>query len=112
MKMRPIALIPEFEHHPWGGTRLIEEYNKPAEQRMISESWELCCKGKHLTRVDDVLCPSTLSETLKKYGWRETIGTLWNSYEDFPLLVKLIDASHDTPVSVCPDEQYAREHED
>lgn len=112
MKMRPVVLIPALKHHSWGGTKLSADYGKSAQDGNISESWELSCQPDGLTRVDDVLCPYTFSETLKKYGWLETIGTKWQSQTEFPLLVKLIDAQQASPITVCPDEGYARENED
>lgn len=111
MKMRPVVLIPALKHHIWGGTRLSTDYGKSSQYGAISESWELSCHPENLTKVDDVLCPYTFFETLKKYGWLETIGTKWESQTEFPLLVKFIDAHQATPITVCPDDNYARENE-
>lgn len=111
MKMRPVVLIPDLKHHSWGGTKLSSDYGKSVQDGNISESWELSCHPDGLTKVDDILCPYTFSETLKKYGWLETIGTKWQSQTEFPLLVKFIDAQQATPITVCPDDDYARENE-
>ena len=52
----------------------------------------------------------TLSEYIEKNG-KEVLGSNCDKFEDFPILIKLIDAKKDLSVQVHPDNEYALKNE-
>lgn len=107
--MEPIFLTASCKDAIWGGTRLKEEFGKDGGER-VAESWELSChpNGPSVIRggQED---GKTLAEYLKEHP--EAIGTNGSSFEQFPILIKLIDAKKDLSVQVHPDNEYALKNE-
>lgn len=91
----------------WGGTKLRDEYGKESDCEIIAESWELSCHYDGLSIIDGMNIP--LVEYLAKHP--ETMGENCCKFDDFPILIKLIDARDNLSVQVHPNEKYAQEHE-
>lgn len=91
----------------WGGNKLREEYGKESESEIIAESWELSCHHDGLSIIDGM--DISLVEYLAKHP--ETMGENCLKFDDFPILIKLIDAKDNLSVQVHPNEKYAQEHE-
>lgn len=91
----------------WGGTKLRDEYGKESENETIAESWELSCHHDGLSIIDGMDIP--LVEYLAKHP--EAMGENFEKFDDFPILIKLIDARDNLSVQVHPNEKYAQEHE-
>ncbi len=106
--MAIIKLSPAFKDYIWGGTRLRDEYGKQCDLERVAESWELSCHKDGESRVcsgeDKGL---TLSEYIKKHG-KTVLGTDCEGFEEFPILIKLIDAKNNLSVQVHPDNEYAQ----
>lgn len=91
----------------WGGDRLREEYGKCGGER-IAESWELSCHHDGLSVIDGgEFDGMTLERFLAENP--DAVGDF--SGNDFPLLIKLIDAHDDLSIQVHPNEEYAVKHE-
>ncbi len=109
--MAVLKIIPSMHSAIWGGRKLIEEYSKDYDGANLAESWELsvhpdgpCIIGSG----EDA--GMTFPAYLKKY--KDTVlGTNCRAFEDFPILIKFIDARDNLSVQVHPDDAYAREHE-
>ncbi len=104
-----IFLEPTFRHRIWGGVKLKTEWNYSVEGDDIGECWAISAhcdgdcavknpeyNGIHLSELYD-MNPELFSS--KECG------------EQFPLLVKIIDARDDLSIQVHPDDDYAIEHE-
>lgn len=91
----------------WGGTKLREEYGKESNSEIIAESWELSCHHDGLSIIDGMDIP--LVEYLAKHP--EAMGENCKKFDDFPVLIKLIDARDNLSIQVHPNEKYAQEHE-
>lgn len=91
----------------WGGTQLAERFGKHSEAESIAETWELSCHPDGPSFLSDR--GETLVEYLEKNP--ERAGRALAKVEDFPMLVKLIDAKKNLSVQVHPDDAYALEHE-
>ncbi len=104
----PMKLSPVPKEIIWGGMRLKEHYNKVAPFEKIAESWELCVREN-----DSAIISSGEYKglSLKEYVERDStaVGTDWQG-ENFPLLIKFIDAESDLSIQVHPDEVYAETH--
>lgn len=105
--MRPFELTAPLKDYIWGGTRLRDEFGKQSGLPRIAESWELSCHrdGKSVIASGEYK-GMTLAELIDKHP--EICGRACSSAEDFPVLVKLIDAKNDLSVQVHPDDAYAK----
>ena len=92
----------------WGGTKLQKRYGYKTEGEHTGEAWVVSATGNG---------QSVVSEGT----WKgQTLGALWIQHrelfgddgeQEFPLLVKLIDAREDLSIQVHPDDDYAFHHE-
>lgn len=107
----PMKLLAPLKDYIWGGTRLKEEYHKATSLSKVAESWELSCHQDGLSIIaDGEYAGMTLAACLKQQGKR-LLGKKGEAYQQFPLLIKLIDAKDDLSVQVHPDDSFAWKEE-
>lgn len=109
--MALLKLKPSFKDYIWGGRRLVDDYHKEYDGDVLAESWELSCHPDG----PSCLCGGeedglTLRQYIEKHG-REILGSHCGRFEDFPILIKFIDARDDLSIQVHPDNEYALKHE-
>ena len=104
----PFKLTPAFKDYLWGGTKLRDEFGKDCPYDKVAESWELSCHKDGLSVIGDT--GISLKDYITEKG-SGVLGTNCEKFDDFPVLVKLIDACDDLSVQVHPDNEYARVHE-
>lgn len=106
--MYPMKLTAALKDYLWGGTKLKTEYNKKSDLEKVAESWELSChKDGPSTVANGEFAGMTLPQVIEKQG-KEILGSDCQHFEDFPILIKLIDAKDNLSVQVHPDNDYAR----
>lgn len=106
--MAIFKLRPAFKDYLWGGARLKEEYGKDCDSEKVAESWELSCHRDGECRIAEGRSAGlTLREYIQRAG-KDTLGSNCQRFEDFPILIKLIDARDDLSVQVHPNDGYAR----
>lgn len=103
--MYPLKFENLYYEKIWGG-RSLEKFRDNLPKGNIGESWDVAChtngrsvvsKGKYKgTRIDDLI----------KIKGEELIGTSI-SKENFPLLVKIIDAKDNLSIQVHPGNEHA-----
>lgn len=106
----PLRFAPLYRTVRWGGTRLASFKNTadlPGDT--IGESWEISgLEGQETQVAEGPLTGTKLSSVLRQYGERIMGSRLYERYgNDFPLLIKLIDAADDLSVQVHPDDAKA-----
>ncbi len=106
--MKVIKLEPAFKDYLWGGEKLKKEFNKKTDMKPLSESWELSCHKNGLSKIAGTQI--TLLEHIEKEG-KEILGKNAKKFENFPVLIKLIDAKDNLSVQVHPSDKYALEYE-
>lgn len=97
----------------WGGDKLVAFKRLPACDEPIGESWELSAMpGRESVVADGPDKGLTLTELVQRYGARLVGEDVCRRHGDqFPLLIKLIDAKRDLSIQVHPgDEQAMRDH--
>ena len=105
-----LKLIPACKDYLWGGTRLKEEYHKHFDGARLAETWELSCHPDGLSLVaEGPMAGQTLARCLAEHP--EWLGERGRRSDQFPVLIKLIDAANDLSIQVHPDDAYARLHE-
>lgn len=106
--MSIIKLKPAFKDYIWGGTRLRDDFGKECDYDKVAESWELSCHKDGASVVENgEYAGLTLAEYIEKAG-RSVLGTDCEKFDNFPILIKLIDAKDNLSVQVHPDNEYAR----
>lgn len=109
--MSILKLKPQGKDYIWGGRRLIDEYGKEFEGDKLAETWELSCHfDGPSTIVNGTFAGKTLQEYIISRGWH-ILGTKARGKDQFPLLIKFIDAKEDLSIQVHPTDEYALEHE-
>ncbi|NMM65914.1 mannose-6-phosphate isomerase, class I [Clostridium sp. P21] len=99
-----IKLEPVFKYRVWGGTKLKEYFNYDIPTDKTGEAWAISAhKNGDCFIKNEEFKGKTLSWLYENH--REYFGNV--QYKEFPLLVKLIDASNDLSIQVHPDDQYA-----
>lgn len=94
----------------WGGRKLIENYNVKTDLENCAEAWMLSCfkdfESKACGGEYDGL---TMPEIIEKAG-KGILGKNAENFDDFPILIKFIDAADDLSVQVHPDDEYAKQY--
>lgn len=107
--MEILKLIPTGKDYFWGGTRLKEEYGKKIDLTPLAETWECSVHPDGPSYITNgEFKRRTLEEVLKQHP--EFLGTKVEN-DEFPVLVKFIDAKKDLSVQVHPNDEYARIYE-
>ena len=105
--MAVLKLTPAFKDYLWGGTRLRDDFQKDCDFDKIAESWELSChKDGPSVIANGENKGLTLEEYIEKNG-KAVLGSDCEKFENFPILIKLIDAKDNLSVQVHPDNEYA-----
>lgn len=96
--MYKIHLNPYLENKVWGGNKLAEFFN--SDKTNIGEAFIVSTiKGKESYLDNGLSLSNFVSSNLKELGL--------NSLDEFPVLIKLIDAADDLSIQVHPDDTYA-----
>lgn len=86
----------------------MREFHKPCVGNVLAETWELSCNAEGESLIaEGPFQGMTLSNYIEKSG-RQVMGTNCSRFEQFPILIKLIDAKQRLSVQVHPDDDYAR----
>ena len=104
-----IFLEPVYKDYIWGGNRLKNEFGKNSPFEKTAESWEISCNQNGICKVKNGEFQGKLLSEIyndKKYKDR-VFGTNCDKYEEFPILIKFIDATNNLSIQVHPDEEYA-----
>ncbi|MBR6552029.1 MAG: mannose-6-phosphate isomerase, partial [Clostridia bacterium] len=108
--MYPIKLNPIFKEIVWGGERLKSDYGYESDLNNIAEAWVLTARNDGDNTVKNgEFSGESFTELIKKHP--EFLGEKGAKYNEFPLLIKFIDAKSDLSIQVHPDDDYARVHE-
>lgn len=104
-------LTPACKDYLWGGEKLRENYHIESDCEPLAEAWMLSCHPDGMSRLaEGEWAGLTLPEAAAEYRGN-FFGTLCARFEEFPMLVKLIDAKKALSVQVHPDDDYARREE-
>ena len=94
----------------WGGRKLIENYNVKTDLENCAEAWMLSCFKDFESRAcGGEYDGMTMPEIIEKAG-KGILGKNAENFDDFPILIKFIDAADDLSVQVHPDDEYAKQY--
>lgn len=108
----PLKFAPILKEKIWGGQKLSELLGKKARKDLnIGESWEISCVAGDISKVSNgFLEGNSLQELIEVY-MSDLIGeqVYLKFGEEFPLLIKFIDAQDVLSIQVHPDDEVAKE---
>ncbi|MCF1191359.1 class I mannose-6-phosphate isomerase [Mangrovimonas sp. AS39] len=107
----PIKFEPILKERIWGGTKLKTYFGKSSKLEKVGESWEISdVKGDTSVVSNGPLQGTTLKELLTKYkGGLIGLQNYKIFNDQFPLLIKFIDAKEDLSIQLHPNDQLAKE---
>lgn len=110
MYHEPIFLKPAFQEKIWGGKKLRTEFHYDIPSETTGEAWVISAHPNGPSIIENgPLAGKTLADAWENHG--ELFNKPAESTEEYPLLVKILDANDDLSVQVHPDDTFAREVE-
>ncbi|MCL2054934.1 MAG: class I mannose-6-phosphate isomerase [Oscillospiraceae bacterium] len=102
--MYPLKLKPAFKDYLWGGSKLKTYFNKACGYEKVAESWELSCHQDGLSVIENgEYAGMLLRDYIEKD--KRVLGKNCEEFESLPILIKLIDASHNLSLQVHPNDE-------
>lgn len=106
--MALLKLIPACKDYIWGGQNLIKHYNKAntTTGENLAETWELSTHKDGACTVEN---GDNKGKTLAEYIAENSncLGKNCDKFNDFPILIKFIDAQDNLSIQVHPNDDYA-----
>lgn len=106
----PLKFVPQYQYRIWGGNKLKNILGKEDAPEQTGESWEISAVQDAVSVVaNGFLQGNDLQEVIEVYMGDLVGETVYEKFGDeFPLLIKLIDANEVLSVQVHPDDELAR----
>ena len=108
-RLYPLKFQPILKDKIWGGEKLKTYFNKVSDSKTLGESWEVSAVPGDISVVSNgELKGETLQEILE-YFKSDLLGE--KNYQrfgnEFPLLIKFIDAKDDLSIQLHPNDELA-----
>jgi len=111
-ELYPIKFETVLKEKVWGGNALASRYNKKTSKTAnIGESWEISAvAGEQSVISNGFLAGNNLEEIIEVYMGDITGDAIYEKFgNEFPLLIKFIEAREDLSIQVHPGNELARE---
>ncbi len=111
MTLYPLKFKPLSKYRIWGGNKLNTVLNKGFNEENIGESWEISGVAGDETQVlEGALAGKTLKDLAKEFKGDFLGHRVYDVFNDqFPLLIKFIDAQTPLSIQVHPHDPIAKE---
>ena len=104
--MNILKLTPSCKDYLWGGSRLRSDFGIKSDLNPLAEAWVLSCHPDGPSYLPD---GTTLAEYIAAHPG--CLGTDCEKFEQFPILIKFIDAKNNLSIQVHPSNEYALKNE-
>jgi mannose-6-phosphate isomerase len=106
----PLKFEPIFKDKIWGGNRLNKNLNKKNASDKCGESWEISGIQGNISIVKNgFLAENNLQELIEIYMGELVGDIVYEKFGDeFPLLLKFIDANDNLSIQVHPNDELAK----
>lgn len=102
-----IKMRPALKDYLWGGNQLKEKYGIQTDMDIVAEAWELSAHPDGESIVSSGRHAGLrFSHYLERVG-KNVLGWKCAPLQNFPLLIKFIDAKGNLSIQVHPDDDYA-----
>jgi mannose-6-phosphate isomerase len=109
--MSVLKLKPACKDYLWGGDTLIRNFHKKYDGEKLAETWELSCHPDGMSVISNGLWQGkSLAEYVDANG-KAVLGDNCKRFQDFPILIKFIDAKDNLSIQVHPNDYYALKNE-
>lgn len=109
--MEILKLDPAIKDYLWGGRKLVEKFNKVSDLDKVAETWEMSNhKDGSSIVINGEYKGLSFSDYLEKKG-KSVWGRNCEKYDNFPIMIKFIDAKQALSIQVHPDDEYALKNE-
>jgi len=111
MDLYPLKFKPIYKQKIWGGRRIRESLGYQDAPDQCGELWAISTLENDISEVSNgFLAENNLRELIEVYMGDLVGDSVYDKFgEEFPLLIKFIDASDQLSVQVHPDNDLARE---
>ena len=111
MELYPLKFNPVYSYRIWGGDKLKTVLNKNYQENSIGESWEISDVPENETQVSEgPLKGQTLKQLIKIFKGDFVGNIVYDIFgNEFPLLIKFIDAKTPLSIQVHPSNKLAKE---
>ncbi len=111
MELYPLKFKPILKERLWGGTKLKDVLGKPISSDITGESWELSGVDGDISEVaNGPLEGKTLKDLIASDGESLLGKSVMDRFgNDFPILIKFIDAKQDLSIQLHPNDELAQE---
>mgnify|MGYP000105396753 CR=1 FL=1 len=107
-KLYPFKFKAIYKEKIWGGNKLKKKFRRNIPSSKTGESWEITDNESGISIVKNgKLSGRSINELIKIYG-KKLLGNITTQKNNFPLLIKFIDASQKLSVQVHPSEKNAK----
>jgi mannose-6-phosphate isomerase len=110
-ELYPLKFETVLKEKVWGGNALVTRYNKRATgSPHIGESWELSAVADNQSVISNgFLAGNNIEELIEVYMGDITGDSIFEKFgNEFPLLIKFIEAQEDLSIQVHPNNELAR----
>jgi len=114
MNLYPLKFRPILKERLWGGTKLKDVLGKPIENDITGESWELSTvKGDISIIANGDFSGRSFQDLINTHS-EELLGksVVDRFGNNFPILIKFIDAKQDLSIQLHPNDDLAKERHD
>ena len=107
----PIKFRPILQEKIWGGNKLRDILNKKTDKENVGESWEISGVKDFISEVSNGSEEGKkLTDLIKEYKAELMGEEIYKRFgDDFPLLIKFIDAKTDLSVQLHPNDALAKQ---
>lgn len=109
--MEILKLKPAIKDYLWGGRKLVEQYYKESDLEKVAETWEM---SNHKDGSSTIINGTSNEQSFREYllnKGKSVWGTNCEKYDNFPIMIKFIDAKQALSIQVHPDDEYALKNE-
>ncbi|WP_179349475.1 type I phosphomannose isomerase catalytic subunit [Winogradskyella pacifica] len=106
----PLKFQPILKDKIWGGEKLNQYFNKASDSKNLGESWEISTVPNDVSVVaNGELKGKSLQELVNDYKSNFLGSKNWKRFgNEFPLLIKFIDAKQDLSIQLHPNDELAK----
>jgi mannose-6-phosphate isomerase len=110
-ELYPLKFETVLKEKVWGGDALVSRFNKGiTTSKHIGESWELSAISDNLSVISNgFLAGNNIEELIEVYMGDITGDSIYDKFgNEFPLLIKFIEAQEDLSIQVHPNNDLAK----
>ena len=106
--MSILKLNPFYKQALWGGNKISRLYK---QKDMAAETWELSAHPFGVCTIENgIYKGKTFKEYIDEVG-KEILGYNCSNINNFPILIKFLDASKKLSLQIHPNDEYALKNE-